>query len=159
MTQNSFPAEDPILTWSAPQQTKVERGLIWYIVAGICTIGMVVYSVATAAWTFTGLIVLVGAGYWWIHKQSIGEKTVRIWKRGFAVDDEFIEWNKCKGYWILKLNDYAQLHIEKVKGGEVKILTGDLNPYQIHEVLSPLLSELEDRREHILDTIIRICKL
>lgn len=159
MDTKSLPAEDPILTWSAVQNHHVKRGTLWYILAGITLVTLIVYSVITAAWTFTILIILLGGLYWKFHNEEPAEKTIRIWKRGFAIDTTWYDWHRFTGYWILQTKDFAELHLEKTKGGEVKIQTGDESVYEIHEKLSPLLPELEEKREHILDTIIRICKL
>lgn len=159
MVTSPLPVDDPILSWSAPQHLHVERGRIWYICAALAVIAMVIYSVITAAWTFTVLIALVTVAYWKVHKQAPDEKRLRIWEKGFAIEDEFYEWKKCKGYWILSGKNVSELHIEKQRGGDVKIQTGDVSPYLIQDTLGALLPELDDRKEHILDTIIRICKL
>lgn len=75
------------------------------------------------------------------------------------MEGDYTEWMHCNGYWILRGPDYAELHIEKKDGTSVKIQTGDVSPFTIHDILSPLTEELEDRRERLLDIIIRICKL
>ncbi len=159
MTQNSFPSEDPILAWTAPQHVHVERGKIWYIVASVAVVSMAVYSILTSAWTFTVLIALLASVYWKMHKDTPDQKHIRIWKRGFAIEDDFYDWQACAGYWIAAHQNFTELHIEKSNGGGVKIQTGEINPYLIHETMTGILQELPDRREHILDTIIRICKL
>ncbi|MCA9371083.1 MAG: hypothetical protein KC680_03940 [Candidatus Peregrinibacteria bacterium] len=159
MTTSTLPPEEPILTWKALQHAHIERGPLWYIMAGIAVVIMIIYSIVTTAWTFTGLIILLSALY--IRSQATvpEQKSIRIWKQGFALEDTFYEWRKCKGFWIFRNDNFSELHIDKANGGEVKIQTGDINPYHIHEVLSLLLPESENGKEHILDTIIRICKI
>jgi hypothetical protein len=97
--------------------------------------------------------------YWRIHATELDHRTIRMWRSGFSIDDIFSEWGECEGYWILKCPGYYELHIEKRNGTAVKIQTGEVDPYQLHDLLPHLLAQLDDRRENVLDTIIRICKL
>ncbi len=159
MSEYPLPSEDPIIRWEAPQHTHPTRGKAWYIITTLVIAGLFGYSLLTQAWTFTLLIVVLGAWYWKGHRVQLPPKHMRIWKRGFALNDDYYDWGQCTGYWILRTKDYTELHIDKRNGGEVKIQTGDLNPYQIQEVMASYLPEEADRREHLLDTIIRICKL
>ena len=102
---------------------------------------------------------MITAVYWYVHAEKPANKHMRIWKRGFAIDNDYISWGSCIGYWILEGDGYIELCIERKKGGVVKIQTADINPYLIHDTLNALLQELDDRGESLLDTIIRICKL
>lgn len=159
MSKHTPPTDKAILEWSAPQHAHYERGKIWYAISAIVVVLLIAHSVWTEAWTFTFIIVLMTGLYAWVHKEKPSNKRFRIWKHGFALEDEFIEWKECKGYWILKMNDYSELHLEKAKGGDIKIQTNGVSPYLVQETLAPLVPELEDKKEGILDTIIRICKL
>lgn len=159
MAHKHLPAEDPILEWSAPQHHHPKRGTAWYICAVAFVALCVGYSIWTAAWTFSFLIVVVTAVYWKLHGRVPVMHDMKIFERGFAIDDRYTEWEKCNGYWILQGHDYFELNIEKKNGTHIKILTGDVNPYVVHETLQPLSPQLTDRRERVLDTIIRICKL
>ena len=159
MNKHTHPSEDPILEWTAQQHAHYERGRTWYIAATCIVIALVGYSIWTRAWTFTVLIIALTGLYWKMHTDEPPKKQMRIWKRGFAINNDFNDWNNCKGYWIFRSKDYAELHIEKGNNSEVKIQTGNISSYVVHETLAPLLEELTDRKEHILDTIIRICKL
>lgn len=159
MSYRKLPAEDPIIAWEAMQQAHPERGKAWYVIATAVILALLGYSIMTQAWTFTILIVVLGAWYWKAHSSEPPRKQMRIWKRGFAVNDDYYDWGQCTGYWIFRTKHYSELHIDKANGGEIKIQTGELNPYQIQEIMAPFLPEETDRREHVLDTIIRICKL
>lgn len=154
-----IPSEDPILEWEAPQHLHHKRTRLWYITAALFVIGCLVYSYYTAAWSFAGLLVLLVGFYWHIHKDEPPKRRLRIWKQGYAVNDTFVRWEACTGHWILKGSDYYELHIEKKNGYETKIHLGDIDPHNLHDILSPLTPVLQDRKERILDTIIRICKL
>ncbi len=154
-----LPAEDPILEWKAPQHFHPERTRSWYVAAAVFALGCISYGVYTEAWTFIIVLALSGIALWRLQKVEPVIRTMRIWKRGFAIDNTFTEWQKCNGYWIMQGSGYFELHIETKQKRDIKILTGNVSPFLIHEQLSSLADELHGRKESILDTIIRICKL
>lgn len=155
----SLPPEDPILAWNAAGHLHHERSRAWYVCAGIVVLGCAIYSLYSHAWTFTILIVLTSAVYWKTHTIPPTEKSMRIWKRGFAINDAFMEWKDCTGYWVTKGKTFTRLTIERRRGGEESILTGNVSAFTLHEVLPELLPELIERKEKTIDKIIRICKI
>ena len=159
MNPSPIPTEDAMLTWSAPEHSHQKRTAVWYVLAALFIAMCVGYSIYTEAWTFTILIVVLTVVYWKMHAQEVAPREIRMWRSGFAMDKAYSEWGECEGYWILKGPDYYELHIEKKNGSEYKIQTGDINPYLLHDLMPNLLPQLENRREKVLDTIIRICKL
>lgn len=159
MTHSPLPKEDPILSWIAPEHLHQKRTRVWYILAALFVTLCVAYSITTQAWTFSVLIVVCSVVYWKMHAQEFPLKKMRLWRHGFAIDDKYNDWGDCTGYWILKGPDYHELHIERRTGNDIKIQTGNIDTYLLHDLLQNLLPRLDDRGEKILDTIIRICKL
>ena len=155
----NIPTETPLLEWQAPKHLHHKRTRKWYICAAIFMASCLAYSIYTGAWSFAVVLFLIVILYGFVHEAQPPEKTIRIWARGYLIDENFVQWTACTGYWILKGNGYYELHIEKKNGYETKIQTGNINPYDIQDILSPLLPELTNRKESVLDTIIRICKL
>lgn len=159
MQTNTTPNTEPILTWTAKEHVEHKRTIVWYICAALFIGLCIAYSIWTQAWTFTFLTIVLSVLYFTLHKKEFPLKTIRLWRSGFAIGDTYNEWGECKGYWIVKGPDYYELHIEKNIGAEVKIQTGEIDPYLLHGLLPNLLPQLEGRKESTLDTIIRICKL
>lgn len=155
----NIPTENPLIQWQAPKHLHHQRTRMWYIGAVLFIAACLAYSFYTSAWSFTVVLFLIVVLYSYIHESKPPEKTIRIWERGYVVDDKFVQWSACTGYWFLKGKGYYELHIEKKNGYETKIQTGNIDPYDIHNILSPLLPELTNKKESVLDTIIRICKL
>jgi hypothetical protein len=122
-------------------------------------LGLFGYSILTQAWTFTVLIVVLTIVYWKIHRNEPDQKHIRLWDSGFGIDTTFTPWENCQGYWLVHDRDFSELHLEDTKGKTVKIQTGALTEPEIHEIMQRFTKELSDRREPLLDTIIRICKL
>lgn len=159
MNPTTTPPEDPLVEWNAPSHIHQERSRLWYASAAAFILASLGYSIATGGWTFTILIVVLTTMYWKIHTNEPPVRRMRIWRQGFAIDDTFTDWGNCTGYWIIGGNGYHELHIERRSGSDAKILTGAINPYLLHDLLPNLVPHLEGKRESILDTIIRICKL
>ncbi len=159
MITHPLPKEDPILEWRAPQHLHHKRTRFWYVIAAAFIAICIGYSIFTSAWTFTFLIVVVTCAYWKVHNQEPLIRRMRVWKRGYAIDDTYTDWGECTGYWILRMDEYCVLHIEKSNGVVTHIQTGEVDPYLLHDVLSPIIANIPDRHERPLDTIIRICKL
>lgn len=159
MNNQQIPKHTPMLEWQAPDAAAPDRGKVWYTIAGAFVLFCTIYSIWTKAWTFTLMIVLGTGTFWKFGHQEPEEKRMRIWEEGYALNEEFVPWKHTHGFWILKMPGHVELHIEHINGKTQKIFTGDKDPYMIYELLAQYTQGLEDRREGILDTFIRICKL
>ena len=153
------PTDTPILEWKAAENLHHERTRLWYVVAIAFVLLCVTYSIFTSAWTFTVLTLALSALYFYFHKQNPAPKQIQLWQEGFSLDGNYTDWSDCDGFWMLKGTHYHELHIEKTRGSDCKILLGDQDPYVVHQLLSAFLPEIAGRHEKVLDTIIRICKL
>lgn len=157
--ETPIPPEDPVLEWYAQQHLHHERGLVWYVIAGAFVLGCIAYGLLTNGWSFSVLIVAIAAIHWKTHNKPPKEHRMRIWKRGFALDEEFIDWKDCIGYWMLRTSAFSQITVERKNGKSVHILLGSINPFTVHEILPAFIQELPDHKERLLDIIIRICKI
>lgn len=157
--ETHIPPESPVIQWHAPQHLHYERGLIWYIVSGAFVLACIIYGIVSGGWLFSILIAAIAGIHWKTHGKPSRERRMRIWKRGFALDEDFTEWKDCAGYWMLRTPAFSQLTIERKRGGPVHILLGEVNPFTLHEVLPAFVEELPDHKERLLDIILRICKI
>lgn len=153
---------EPILSWSALTRPKHERSRLWYIVTGSITAVLLIYSVQTASWSFTVLILMCAAVYYFLGIRA--EPTVQqisIFEEGIQLGYEFFPWGKLLGFWFQRYHQYTQLHIEHREAWcyDLIIQTGPVSVANIRTVLSKHLPEHAHRSERILDTITRICKI
>lgn len=84
-----------------------------------------------------------------------------ILPHGFSLQGDYTAWNECIGYWLLQGDGYVELHILRRRRGnkEVQIQTGDTDTHVLRSVLSDFIPEMTDRRERVLDMIIRLLKI
>jgi hypothetical protein len=155
------PQHPVLLSWTAYERAPVHRGRRWYISAGIFVVLFALYSIATRAWTLAVVIVLGGALYFFLHRTPPRTRSVALRDDGFTVNEKFTPWEECSGFWMYRHGTDIELHIEKARGWDkelVTLVTG-LDHRDVAQVLGAYLPYHGDRRERILDTIIRICKL
>lgn len=151
----------PLLTWSAHIHPHHERGKTWFICAIAIVSLLFSYSVYIKAWSFSAIIVMTTAVYWFMHRHAPENRNIAIYDWGFDYDSRHVSWENCTGFWFLEGPGYHELHIEhnhKVVGDFI-IQTGSVYLQEIHDVLRTFIPELSDRQERLLDTISRICKI
>lgn len=152
----------PLLSWSALSHSRHSRTMRWYLLFFVVILGFALYGAYTGNWTFAILMLLCGLFYPLLHDHIPPEKRIEIYPKAFRFEDIIIRWEDCTGFWILFFQNYAELHIEYIEGKrrkEVKIQNGSVDPLDIRLRLAEFIPELPDRGEHLLDKIIRLCKL
>ena len=160
-TKEDIEHEKALLEWTASSRVEHTRSVIWYVAVGVFLIGCLLYSLYTQAWTFTILLVMMAVIYWFTHREPSKKKHMMIAKDGCMFDGEILPWREGSGYFRLQGDGYVELHIERInnlKGNILIHLEEGVTPTQIREALGGRIEEL-DRREKVLDTFIRICKL
>lgn len=159
--KTDIPTATPIMEWQAPRELQYERTKRWYVCIGVFWLLCVLYAIVSFSWLFTILLVVIAAIYAKTHRNPPAMHRMRIWRDGCAIDDKFVSWGDCSGFWILKGTNYYELNIETKNAfaPNIKIQTGSKDPYEIQEMIAQRIPPLTNRREKILDAIIRICKL
>lgn len=152
---------NPILVWSAPSRPPHARDRKWYAIAGSIAALVLIYALFTQAWTFAVVIVLLAVLYGVLHGKSHPLHSIRITEQALYWDSKTIPWRDLEGFWMLQGQGYVELHVEYRQAGKERlvILTGDMPPADIAAALGRFLPSFADRREKLLDYIIRICKL
>ncbi|ALM09957.1 MAG TPA: hypothetical protein DEB30_02840 [Candidatus Peribacter riflensis] len=149
-----------LISWTAPERPPHNRGKRWYLIAGVIAALLFGYALFTQAWTFALVIALLAVTYAIIHHKPPLSHSVQVTAHGLTWDKTIIPWSVLSGFWMLQGPGYIELHIERKKsGGRLTVQTGDCVPLEIAETLSQFIPLIQDRRENILDYIIRICKL
>ncbi len=149
-----------LLEWTAPERPPHGRGKRWYLLAGFIAVLFLAYALYTQAWTFAVVIVLLVVVYGIIHGKPPIKHTVQISSQGLQWDKHLYPWSDLNNFWMLQGPGYVELHIDrKGPAGQLIVQTGDRAPLEIAAALSQFITLIADRRENILDYIIRICKL
>lgn len=152
---------DYLLSWTAPERPPHARGLKWYLAASSVVALLLIHAVWTGAWTFVVVLVLLAVVYGLLHGKPPLTHTVSIAEQGLTWDKKVIPWGELSGFWMLQGPGYIEVHIERKRRGSDRFIvqTGECAPVEIANALSRFLPSFPDRREKLLDYIIRICKL
>ena len=150
-----------LLEWQAPSRTTHERSHRWYVGASIVTMGFIVYGILTGAWTFSITIAILAGLFFLIRNEKHPVHSVRISEIGIDFDGVLHGWNEFKDFWMLASPDHCELHIENTRShkADLIVFTGDMNPLVIRDTLLHFLPQNPNKREKLLDAIIRFCKL
>jgi len=148
-----------LISWTAPERPPHARGKRWYLLAGLIAVLFLAYALYTQAWTFAVVIVLLAVIYGLIHGKPPIKHTVQISNQGLQWDKHLYAWSDFNNFWMLQGQGYVELHIDRKGPGQLIVQTGDCIPADIASALSQFIPPIFDRRESILDYIIRICKL
>lgn len=149
------------LEWQAQTRPDHVRSPRWYMFGGsLCAI-MVAYGVFSGSWSTSLVFAFIPALYYLVRNQSHVQHTIRIMDLGVEFDGRLCVWGELKEFWILAGPGYHELHIApmKVSRPEIVIQTGTIDPFVVRDTLGQFLPQIADRRERILDAIIRFCKI
>lgn len=149
------------LEWQAQSHPDHERGDRWYMVGGaICGL-MVVYGIFSNAWSMSLVFGFIPALYYLVRNAAHMQHTIRILDLGVEFDGKLYAWGELKEFWIFAGPGYHELHIAKMKKphAEIVIQTGSIDPYVLRDLLGQFIPQIADRRERLLDAIIRFCKI
>lgn len=151
----------PALTWQAAKHQDHERSREWYMVSGSLCGAMVIYGILSGAWSLSLVFAFIPALYYLIRNDVHKKHTISISETGVSLDSRMHLWAELKEFWILAGPGYHELHIAHIKASraDIVIQTGDIDPYALRDLLSQFLPQVGDRRERLLDAIIRFCKI
>ncbi len=149
------------LEWQAQTRPDHVRSTHWYIYGGSLCALMVVYGIFSGSWSTSLVFAFIPALYYLIRNQAHVQHTIRVMDLGIEFDGRLIVWGELKEFWILAGPGYHELHIAqmKVSRPEIVIQTGPVDPFVVRDTLGQFLPQIADRRERILDAIIRFCKI
>lgn len=153
--------EPAALSWSAATVHDHERSTRWYVVGACAVLACAVYGVLSGSWTFSVVILLFAFLYFLLRNHPAPIRTFRITEKGVQFENIFTPFSDLREFWIIVTPLGGELHITKKKGlnREIVIHTGALPLDQIRSTLGQALPERADRKERLVDKIIRICKL
>ncbi|MBP9773925.1 MAG: hypothetical protein KBD00_04855 [Candidatus Peribacteraceae bacterium] len=154
---NNIPA---VLEWQAPSQIDHDRSERWYAIAGILAVALIVYGLLTGAWTMSLVIAIAAGLYFLVRNEKHALHSIRILEAGIEYDGKVEVWDAFKNFWILRGITHTQLHVAR-KGlkPDIVIFTDSIDAHAIYEALNPHLPHDPEKREKMIDAIIRYCKI
>lgn len=153
--------QKPLLAWEAPALNDHDRSERWYLVMGLFATLMIVYGLYSGSMLMSISIALCAGLYFLTRNQKHKVHSIAIYEMGVQFDDVLHPWNELKNFWMLSGPGFCELHFSSTKRlqPDLRIQTGTQDPFHVRDVIHQFLEQDPNRREKLLDTIIRICKL
>lgn len=161
-TQTFIESNQQILaTWQAPVLPRHERSPKWYAIGGVVVVIFAGYGIVTGSWPFTIVVLLCGAMYYLMRDHVSPEKTITIMDGGVQLEDLFTRWEDLSGFWILQTPEYAEVHFVPLakRRSDILIQTGHQNITDLRVLIGSHIPELTDKKETLLDALVRTAKL
>lgn len=151
-----------LMQWYSPEFLRYERGVLWFLTAGLIDALLILYAVMTGSLTMLLVFVLIPVIYFLEHHRKPKTVEVIVSPYGIKFGDMKLAYTDIKKFWILHdpphLNE-LRLHTTKKFHPEVTIPLLDIDPSIIRNYLVTQIPEWEGKQESLLDVIIRVFKL
>lgn len=162
-TTNLTPMGTTILSWKTPEFPAYKRGRLWFIIAIIAALALLVQAFLTTNYIFMIVILMFAIIIALTTIRSPELVEVCITETGILHHKNFVPYRDVERFWIVYQPPVVQNLYLDLKGGIRSRLTIDLqkqNPIELREALLEHVSEDIDRTdEPITDFIGRLLKL
>jgi hypothetical protein len=152
-----------VYQWSVKEYEEHERGRRWYWVMGILAILLVAYSVFTANYIFTLIVVLFGIILYMQGAQKPIEVNFAVTETGIVLGRKYYRFSELANFWMVYnppevKNLYFSLNNVLKHRLQVPLLDNDPRP--LKEFLNQFVQEdLEQEEEPLSDKLGRVFKL
>jgi hypothetical protein len=162
LQEKAFHGEE-IMAWTVDEYERHERGPIWYAVAVVLGVTLLLYAVLTQNFLFAVIVIMFGV--------IIGLSTMRepqqllfvMTSRGVEIGGKFIPFKEFRSFWVL----YEPPHVKNVYleykrsvRPHIVVPLYDQNPLEVRKALLKYLDEdLTQEEEPLADLLGRLLKL
>jgi len=158
--KNAF--ENKVFSWEAPEFIKHQKGPIWFIIAGIIAVMLIVYAVMSNSWTFAVAILIMSGVYFLYQHLEPNKIVVTISEMGVKFDSQEFPFSDIEAFWFIYKPPHVQnLHLRTKKKfqQDLVIPLENQDPAPLYEFLASKVPEWSDKEESIQETLIRSLKL
>ena len=153
----------PQLEWEVDEYPMHQRSKLWYILAAVIGVALIVYAVATANFLFAVIILMVGVITLLSSFVPPDRVPVLITNTGVVVSDMYYDFQAIKDFSIA----YDPPHVKNLyfefHSPWQPLLTvplDDMDPNEVRELLLPYcLENLQRVEENLTDVLRRLYKL
>lgn len=151
-----------VISWSAMEYIKIQKGMIWFISAGIIVFLLIVYSFKQGSWTFAGAVLAAIFAYLAHMRQNPKKINITLTDMGIKIGKQKIPYSHMKAFWIVYHPPFIQtLNIRTTEAflPDITIQLEDQNPVEIRKHLIKQIPEWEGKHENFMDSLARFLKL
>lgn len=154
---------ETIIDWLVPEYREHKRSRRWYVIASLVFISLLVYSLFTANFLFSILLIIAAIIITLQDKKHAPKINFAITKNGIALGSQFYEYTKIDSFWIFyEPNEAKTLFFEfknKIRP-RLPIPLFNVNPLDVRSELLNFLSEnINKENEPVSEQLSRLLKL
>ncbi len=151
-----------LLSWESWEFAPLERSKLWYIIAGIIAVGLIIYAIYSSNYIFAIAIMMMGVITLISNFRKPRRIEIFLTNLGVVVGSEFFAYEDMKDFSIVYKPPVKNLYLcfKSVWQPMLSISLEDVNPNEVREVLLPYAFEnLEREDENLTDVLRRLYKL
>jgi len=152
----------PIIAWEAPSTIHYQKGWIWYLVAGLITIGMILYFVLIDAPAGAIATLLLAGVYFLTTTIESQQIKIELNDLGVKVGKEFYPFSSIRFFWI----EYTPPISSQIKfatigkmGRIIKVQLDKQDPADVRNYLRTQIPEVEGRKEGFFEVLRKILRI
>jgi hypothetical protein len=153
----------PQLEWEVDEYPAHQRSKVWYIIASVVGVALIIYDVATANFLFAVIILMVGVITLLSSLVPPDRVPVVITNTGVVVSDLYYDFQSIKDFSIAYDPPHVKnLYLEFHSPWQplLTVPLEDIDPNQVRELLLPYCQEnLQRVEENLTDVLRRLYKL
>lgn len=145
-----------LLSWSAYEYERRERGTSWYVGAGILAAGLAALGILAKSYFFVAFVALAFAVLVAYTKRPPRELKIEISPEGIRVGNRLYEFSQITSFWIFEKPEFKELSVETKQTFQpyLRLPFGDTDPQKLREILTPHIPEKE-HQETFIDQLAR----
>lgn len=154
---------DALISWETWDIPPYQRGIWWYIIAGVICLALIIYGFFSQNYIFSVIILMIAVIYLMNNLRQSKRIPVHITTLGIVLGTDFFPYKEIKDFSIVYQPPEVQLlyvDFQQLSRPLVSIDFSEVNPNTIREALLPYAFENLNREEETLtDTLRRVYKI
>ncbi|HBF66908.1 MAG TPA: hypothetical protein DDW36_00595 [Candidatus Magasanikbacteria bacterium] len=133
-----------LMRWEFPEYQHGHRGKMWYIIASLLAVILLLYAVWSENFTFAFLILLLALVYFMLEHRAPESIVCAITDVGVAVGNKFYRYRDMDAFWIIYYPPEIKnvyFHFPGGQGPRFRIPLEDIDPVVVRELLLAFLNE------------------
>jgi hypothetical protein len=149
---------EPLLEWEVDEYPRHERSRMWYIIATLCGVALIVYAIATANFLFAVILLMVGVIMLLSTFKEPDRVPMFITTTGVLIDDTYYDYDHVKNFSIIfdpPATKVLYLDFHSRWQPLLAVPLEDMDPNEVRAALLPFCAENFSRMEERLTDIAR----
>ncbi|MFA6305828.1 MAG: hypothetical protein WC651_03840 [Candidatus Gracilibacteria bacterium] len=154
--------DEAVLSWTAPEFIKYQRGIRWKVIVAIIATALVVFGYFYNAWTFSLAVIVFAVVYGLVNKKEPKEIKVIISEIGIKAGYRKYPYDMIKDFCLIYKPPYvSEMHIRVSNdlAHEIVIQLWGQNPSEVRNYLLKHVKEKAEHKEPLSDALLRLFKI